>query len=263
MSDLVVPSSFCSVRGLGEPISVYMRRRRSNGCGLIVCIVGLLLALGAAYCSLAAYPGIVSSSSDVTVPFVFGSFNLLLLLGMALFAWWTVARWNEAAVVYREGLAYFDGRRMHAVAWDEVTSVLISVIRHTHYSVIPIVTTSREYTLTNQEGTRFKLSDSLSNDEELFKQIHREVFPHTLARAQQAFDSGQPIQFGPLSVSKTHGVEKGKRCYPWHDIAAISMSRGWVHIKLRRGDRFTSIQARVSKVPNVHVFLKISTSMVE
>ena len=249
MSGIVVPSSFRSVAGSGEPVHVYRQRRQSKGCGLIVLIALLFLALGTGYCSFTAFMDVLSGSQDHSILLVFGLASLFVLPGAVFWAWWTLSRWNETAVVYQDGLAYYNGRRMHTVRWNEVESLLTNVVQNYLYFIPG--GTDHMYTITTQTGDRFKLgSNSLSSIEELTKHVRREVFPHLLARARETFEAGAPVHFGPFSISKAQGVQKGSKSYPWNDIAEIAMSHGWVWVIPQTDRLLSSVGAPVSKIPN-------------
>jgi hypothetical protein len=260
MSSLEVPSSFQVVTELGEPTQVYRRRGQTKGCGLAVSIVLLFVAVGTGFCSFSVLADGISGSQGLEMlPYV-GLPTLLVVVGAVFFVWWTLARWREAAVVYGDGLAYFNGRKMHVIEWNEVAWLASNVVRHYLYGVIP-AGTDHIYTIATQSGDRFRLGNSLSDIGELGKRIRKEVFPYALARAQETFDSGWPVDFGLLSISKAQGVQKGNKVYPWSDIAEITVSSGWVRGRLRTDRQMASIYAPVSRVPNVDVFLTISTGM--
>lgn len=86
-----------------------------------------------------------------------------------------------------------------------------------HYGVIP-GGTERTYTLLDRDGQKFKLGNSLDQVQKFIEILREKIFPYLLNQSEQAYMAGQTIEFGPISLSRIHGLQIGKKNYGWGDI---------------------------------------------
>lgn len=255
MAHVVIPAPLQPVTGLGDPVRVYRQGDLSKAGSVVCCVAGAGVALGIAYWGLVAYPGAYPAVARTNVPIIVGA-GAALLLGMLFWAWRIHARWSEAAVVYRDGLAHYDGNAVRTFPWHEIEAITMRVVEYRTYGVIK-TGTDRRYTIVSQGGDKVKLGNTLSKVEELYNQIRAGVFPHQLARVRAAFDGGQPVAFGPITISRAVGLQVGKKSHAWDEIARILLNEGQVQVKLKKGGPFAGLSVPVERVPNLDVFLAL------
>lgn len=258
ISTIELPPAFQYVIMLGQPLRLYRPAR-----GLIVvigfaCAVFVLLGIGMILYGLVLYPRAFADAPSIEVT-IAGGILMLLPLALATNMLW---RSTEAAVLYRDGLAHFNGKVVIAVKWEEIASLTMMVTETRMYGVISIGRL-HDYTLITLSGKKIKLDGTLAKVEDLVNEIREHSLPHILARSRQAFDAGQMVAFGPISIGKTQGIEWGKNRYAWEDIGQISLSKGEVAIKPKKRGLFRAFCVPVPQVPNVDVFLALGAEMAE
>jgi hypothetical protein len=260
MPDLDMPPALQSLLGLGDPVRVYRPGRAARLLNALACVAWALLGVGTGYFAYTYHTWASPQVTRTNVPTLYGI--AALILGSALFwAWRIRVRWPEAAVVFRDGLAHYDGRQVRTFKWGELAMILMRVTKTSYYG-IPTGTV-RQYTITDRTGTRLKLDNSLAKVEDLMKQVMDGAYPHILARDRQAFSAGQRLQYGPISISRDEGVQQGKKRLAWSEIARVAVNDGTVTIKPKKGGLFAGLGASVAAIPNVYAFLAIVGEMAE
>ncbi len=261
MSSPIIPPSLQYVAELGDPVSVYKRGSLARVGEAFACLVLALLALGLAFWALTTYPRQYPKVAGENVPVMLVMAGVMLLGGL-YWAWCIIARWNDAAVVYREGLAHFNGRRVRMFRWSEIESLAMEVVQMRYRGVIPMGT-RRKYTIVDPLGGKLLLDGTLARVEELYDQVRAGAFPHIIARARQRFDAGEALQFGPFTIDKGQGIRKGRKSYAWGEISRIAVENGAVGVSPRKGGLFGGLSAPVAKVPNLDAFLVLALEMVK
>ncbi len=243
MSTSTAPSVFRSVMGLGEPICVYKSGSLDRWIRLVAAAFLLLL-------------GIYMLFTDLRL------FGILLVLAMLIWAGLTLRRWFETAVVYEDGLAHYDGKKILVYKWIEIASIAMQVTVFSYYGLIKYRTTHR-YTITHLNGKKLKLDDNLPKVAELFDQIRERTFQPILVRSCQAFDMGDTVQFGAFALSQSQGIIKGTKICPWPEVGPVLLNAGTVTIKRKGGGWFSDMSAPIDKVLNPDVFLAMAREMTQ
>lgn len=73
-----------------------------------------------------------------------------------------------------------------------------------------------------------------------------------LSKALEHLNAGQPVSFGPLTVS-LHDITAEGKLLPWSEIQDVKTSRGFVSVK-KAGKRLDWTSVPVRKIPNYCVF---------
>jgi len=203
------------------------------------------------------YPEVAASNS----PWIIGWG--VFILGITLYeSWKLITRWNESAVVYQDGFAHYRGKDLPSFKWVDIAAITMRAIKMTYYGIIP-TGTMHKYTLYNRDGEKYKLDGIMSKIEELILQIRQGIFPHLMNEYKTLFNAGKPLEFGHMIISRSGGVRKGNKTYPWQDIAQIAMDKGTVHIVPKKRGLFRGFTQPVESIPNVDVFLTISKEMIQ
>ena len=217
-------------------------KRRNKILGILLAIfLGGLFFLG----------GIVSGTTEgLLILFLVGLLFVVLGLYLAFFPVfyqsWHVYLGTDGFIFTRRG-------RIDAFHWAQIEAMWQSVTRR--YTNGVYTGTTHRYTVKRKDGLKIVLTDRFADVEEIGNRISAEItnylWPHVFA----AYNAGNPITFGPLTVS-LQGIGDGLEVLPWSQITDIRMNRGYINVK--KADKWLNWSTmRVAKVPNVFVFMTL------
>jgi hypothetical protein len=175
-------------------------------------------------------------------------------------------------LVFPWGLTYSNEDTKITARWEEVTHVWQQVVRHSTNSVHTSTDYSYRMLFADGASVRFRASldartarrseaSGLSpapgtttqvEVAQLGRIIETAVTRAQLPKAIDLFNSGQPVSFGPLSVSRT-GITDGDQILPWNEIEWVRTYSGKVSVK-KSGKWLAWGKADVSQIPNYFVF---------
>lgn len=157
---------------------------------------------------------------------------------------------NLRVYVFKNGLVRAKGRSLEIIRWDSVEAVWLNIIRNRYGG-----TTTHTYTLRRRDGTKVKFSAVLKNVGLLGQTIQQEVMLIHMPLAITAYNSGNVVGFGPLTMS-LQGISNGKETLPWNLVQSVTVKQGYIFIhKVGKKTRWGYV--RVSKVPNFLVFMNM------
>ncbi len=251
-----------STFGLGSPkryFPVKNIRRVGNLVAFFVFLLGAAAVfLWGVYDTSTAYQahGLAVIDDHLVVPTIIAA--VLFLLGV-WGGWSAYADWNRGAALYEKGIVVRDRHGMQPWRWEEIISLTSAVTRH--YTNGIYTGTTHVYTLYNQQNKRLTLNDALGKVEELAKAIEEGSFPFLYERLALQYNSGQPVTFGPVAISK-NGIQVGKKVFPWTDVKEVSLNQGFLKVSKKEGGWFSGANAAASTIPNLHVLLSIINQVV-
>ncbi|MCI0580797.1 MAG: hypothetical protein L0332_09505 [Chloroflexi bacterium] len=260
MSTIQVPAQFSAGISLAQPVKVY----RLNSAVKISGLIGILMSLFfAALVLVVIRPlllngwGPFASLADPSISGILSIVTLIipvLLLFPAFIQLIKVAsQWNKAIVLYQNGLAFRNRRGLQEWRWEDIRFVQAQIVRYSYYGVP--TGTRQTYMFSNHKGEHLVLDQTISQAEELADRIHQVTTPILLSLAAEAYQAGQPVSFGPITVGK-QGVTCRGKTYSWDEVQSLSVKDGRVQIEKRGGGFFsggTSVLA--SEVYNLTVLL--------
>ncbi len=171
--------------------------------------------------------------------------------------WLTLNAFNAAHRAVHElrtGLLIERRRDRTHVPWSAVSAIYTSAI---HYR-IPLLSTPRvTIELLSQSGRKVRLPAVLAGAEQLVSSIKARTYPRLLEEYRQAFNAGQPLDFGPLQLSRT-GLRHGQQVLPWSEIESVTLERGRLHVHPRRGRGW---RIAVRRIPNAEVCLQLASHL--
>lgn len=260
--EIAVPAGFETVTGLGPADHVFLVERGGIigyvlvlGTGLFLGVMGLLMAAAPVFAGISqgdAEAGAGMALAGLILLTVGGG---LLLLGLWNFSsFWTGI---QALVIYRDGFAFRKGRSISAWAWPEI--VTIRSKEHLHTSRRSGYWASRTYILSRQNGEAIAVSNSQLQDiPRLIDIIKRRAFAVMLPPYQQAYQSGQPVSFGPVTVSQSNGLTADGKQFAWSDIANVEVKTGRLVISTKQDGQLTGVHnVRASKIPNIEILCQL------
>ena len=172
-----------------------------------------------------------------------------VLLGIGLTcltrAWWIRRLWIEA---FAEGLRVNRGRQAAWMAWTAVRQIRTRSAgrRGTAYAALD---------LRLDDGRRLLVTRTLADLDDLVDLVKRRALPALLEGCRQRFNRGEPLSFGPLSLTSV-GVQAGKKCIQWGEVQAAEVHAGRLVITAR-GPGGTRVQTAADRVPNIDVCVQL------
>jgi hypothetical protein len=113
-----------------------------------------------------------------------------------------------------------------------------------------------ELTLVARDGRKFRLDHSLFEYDELAEAVKRAVYPPLLDAYTRAFNHGESLPFGPLSLA-AEGIRNGRKTLRWENLGQARLERGWLEAlpaDRRRGPR---LRFAARSIPNVDLCLQL------
>jgi hypothetical protein len=203
--------------------------------------------------------GIASmSNSDNAWPVLILAVVLFLIGVFTL--WSAVSNWKKCAVIYQQGFAYHDRKGLTTCLWNEIESLKSNVVKH--YTNGIYSGTTHSYTIEKKDETRLVLNDTLSKVEQLFDCIREHSFDTIYQRYSSANNSGVPVSFGPVTISRGDGITIGRKNYPWDQVASVSVQRGMIAVAKKGGRFLSGANVQASQIPNLGVMLSIINQVV-
>ncbi len=262
MNNPQIPEFFSSVIGLGA-LRAYHPVKKWNRWGNLV--TAILMGVGAAvvfligvYDAFTAYqlhgPALIDDklTGPLIIAFILAAIGLLA-------GWGAYANWKKGVIIYDRGLAYNDRKGLQTWRWEDILSMTSAITRHYHNGIY--TGTTHVYTLLNPQGQKLTLADSVSKVEDLAKSIETNIFPLLYARAADQYNTGQPLVFGPVAISK-QGIAVGKKTFPWTDVKEVSIQQGLLKVSKKDGGWFSGAGASAAAIPNLPILLSILQQVV-
>jgi hypothetical protein len=178
----------------------------------------------------------------------------VFFVGMVLYYVLTPVIYRSWRVyVCTEGFVFTRGGKVEAFRWDQIESMLQAVTRR--YTNGVYTGTTHKYTVRRRDGGQVVLNDRLADVEELGNTISDKVTNYQLPQVISAYNAGQTITFGPLSISM-QGVSNGKELLPWNQIKEMGVKQGVVSVR-KEGKWLNWSTVEVAKIPNIFVFMAL------
>lgn len=165
-----------------------------------------------------------------------------------------------AVALYPSGLIYRRRGRRLLIPWQEIQQLTLAG----PWSDLPVLRSQGRpaaLILQTESGDRIRLTHDLGEFEDLVAQVKDNVYPRMHRAYAQAFNRGQPLHFGPLSMDQ-EGVQVARRKIPWRQVLAAELHRGNLCIRLDgAGEDFVEIAT--SRIPNADLCVQMIQSLTE
>jgi hypothetical protein len=239
------PPEFAGVTSLSELVHVYAPRENALkeyrplgifGGGLVAAGVVLAIIVTLSGSPLAALPALTPSA-----------------IGGVIFVLYaiTLRRFRSSVrtvAVFDKGFATLIGPQLGVWPWGEIASI-VSTERFRAGSRGSTWTT-RTYELATRTGGTLLLSDDWFEDvRAVIVAIKAPVFALLRPPAQETYASGEPVTFGPVTVSKEAIAGDGLRI-AWTDVRDAVVKQGCLIVTPLSGK---PLNVRVTRIPNVEV----------
>ncbi len=205
-------------------------------------------------CNLGSFFGAFAlSSSDIFVMILLLLFGLLFL-GVALYYFLQPVIYRSWHVyVCTGGFVFRRGNKIEAFRWDQIEAMWQAVTKR--YTNGIHTGTTHKYTVRRKDGGQVIFNDRFTDVEELGNTISHEITNYQMPQAINAYNAGNTVPFGPLSISM-QGISNGKELLPWSQVKDIDVKQGVVTVK-KEGKRLNWSSVRVTQVPNVFVLMAL------
>ena len=185
-------------------------------------------------------------------PFLWITIGFVLLGGIGL----SLLRHSKQQEIQLSpmGITWRKGRKLRIYHWEKIKNIFITSFR---YGIMEFTWASKtEVILYLQEEKRFKISQSFESIGMLVDTIKHYVYPIMFDRVRVAFNQGQPMHFGPITLT-SQGVLNGKKNLRWEDIGKIELHRGRLSLQAMDLASGAKISVPAHKIPDIDLCLQI------
>jgi hypothetical protein len=225
---------------------------KCGGRGIICVLIGIgFIVGGIAIYTVIPYPDSVGTGTLI----IMGIVGILCIAGATYcFSYGEIYKdWH--VYIYKHGFVSTNGKAPQVFRWDQVETIWVRVTRN-YYNGIYTGTT-HSYRVRRWDGVEVVLNDRFTGIAAVGDMVNEQItqckFPHFVA----AYNAGQIIPFGPLSMSRQGISNAYSMTLPWWEIKGVSMQRGY--IVFNKGGKWAkwSLQ-RVSALPNALLFVSLA-----
>ena len=227
-------------------------RARATGKRLITGIIALIIGLACTGGGLALV-GQSSDSSNMGSVLVLVIVGLLLIAGGIYSMLYGVIYKNWGVYVYDRGFVHKRGSQAgQPFRWEQIEAVWYRVTRHYRNGIY--MGTTHNYRVRRQDGYEIVLNDRFANVATLGDTVSNQVTGAKMPQVIAAYNAGQAITFGPLSVSRQGIQNASGNLLPWPEIKDVSLQSGYVAVsKAGKWLRWSSQPVR--NIHNVFLFI--------
>lgn len=186
--------------------------------------------------------------------------GLIAIALAALLIWNLFSARKKGIAVFANGFAYSDRKGVQTWRWDQLQDETANVTRH--YTNGIYTGTTHVYTLVKLNGEKLVVNDSIKDVESFYTLLQNNTLQHRYQRKADAYNRGEPVNFGPVTISKKSGIQIGKKTYPWDEIEQVGINKGVLSVKKKNGGWFSGASATAGSIPNLHVLLSIINQIV-
>jgi len=201
------------------------------------------------------YPPVILKAM---APWLIGALIGFAIAGLLL--WELFRRRKKGAVVFTNGFGYSDHKGVQTWRWEQVKDVTANVVKH--YTNGIYTGTTHTYTLVNNNNDKLVINDTIKDVEALFTHIENNTLQQRYQRTADAYNQGNPVVFGPVTITKSKGIQIGKKSYSWEEIEQVGINKGVLSVKKKGGGWFSGATATAGSIPNLQVLLSIINQIV-
>ncbi len=257
-----LPKKFSNLTGMGTPVQVFLPKT-SMAINVIIILLLLLVGGGAIAYALNIfwqrwgryYPPVIY---EAMAPWVIGAliaFVIAILIIRSIYR-----RRKLGAVVFTNGFAYSDHKGVQTWRWDQVQDVTANVTRH--YTNGIYTGTTHIYTLVKTSGEKLVINDNIKDVGEFYNHLQNNTLQYRYQRLADAYNRGETVTFGPVTIGKQGGIKIGKKTFPWDQVEQVTIEKGVLSVKKKDGGWFSGATATAETIPNLHVLLSIINQIV-
>jgi hypothetical protein len=181
--------------------------------------------------------------------------GLLLVGGGIYYLLYGVIYKNWGVYVYERGFVHKKGNQAaQPFRWDQIEAVWYQVTRHYRNGIY--TGTTHNYRVRRVDGYEIVLNDRFTNVAALGDTVSNQVTATKMPQVIGAYNAGQVITFGPLSVSRQGIQNSSGNLLPWPEIKDVSIQNGYVAVS-KAGKWLRWSSQPVKNIPNVFLFIAL------
>ena len=226
---VVVPPQF-QVTTLGRPVRVYPSLGGVSVGWVFIVFGGVVLTFAVVLAIMVNPFAFIAPGLVGVILTIGGVSNTLEQRGAA-----------DAVVQYEDGFAAQIGKRVIVFPWEEITSVVSNVV------VSKKGTAMSTYRITHKNGETVNVNTGIAEVKILIQPIKEHAHALLFPAMQKAYDQGETLTFGLVTVNREEIAAKGRRI-SWSGVATAVIERGDLVVKPKSGE---PIEVHVSQIPNV------------
>ena len=210
-------------------------------------MVGVVL-LGAAEAALSFIAYHNGRHNDIIFAFLSS-----LAIPASLFVWLK----SLQVTLHSNGITYHSLFGEKEIRWDMVERFVYQATKQTSHGV-PIGTTYH-FRLVDSDGNKIRFGNRIERTGELAAKLVNLTTPELYRKAAKLYNRGDELDFGPIKMSRPHGVKIKKFFHykelPWNQLSSYAIQKGKFYI-WRVGEKRTR-GWKVHCIPNVFVLLDL------
>jgi hypothetical protein len=232
-----------------NPLAYQMGNPRGEYKPAIATWLNIILGGGIAAGALFGMVSVLSEGKSKEPLYVL-TFLLLVGIGVAYFGY---RRSRVRVQVFDQGIVYTRSSQAQTWRWEEIAFVWQQITK-VRVRGIP-VGTNYVYTIQHRNGQKIVLNNGIRRIKELGEMVQSETFTRLMPLAVAAYNGGQPLDFGKLTISQ-QGIGNGKEIVPWAQVKGVQVNQGYVAVK-REGKWLRWANVPVAGVPNFFIFMAL------
>jgi hypothetical protein len=173
-----------------------------------------------------------------------------------------VALWRSrgvTATVSRKGLTIQRGGDRTAIPWAQIEAIYTSAVRYGLFG--PTQEGRARLTLRLIDGRKIRFSDAMQDLPLLGNAIKSQVYPRLLETKRNAFNRGEALPFGPLTVAPS-GLKLRRAELGWAQLKSAALRQGYLEVIPKADEGGGRIRLPASKVPNVDLSLQLIQELI-
>jgi hypothetical protein len=213
---------------------------------LIFGVLLLVVAVVFGYAYFAADPEVQRRSFALPIAIV------SVVLGIpALLTWFSRGKWTVE--VYEQGLVRRRGDQSKTILWDNIVAVWQYQTRRTSWYFFMPRGWMTVYTIQTKDGEQFTVDNKYKNAMKLGQIIQSEVTNRLLPQMARAYQNGETVNFGELSLNQQGLIYEDKQL-PWNAVKELKIDRHYIFVDQEGGGLRGWATVQMAGISNVYVF---------
>lgn len=217
---------------------------------LVVALAAVLWSIYRWYFAFARFgPAIVWRWSGPAI-----GIALLALLLATFCALFLVRNRRRQLITSPQGLGLFNAKERLSLPWSDIVSIRtaaapFALLRRGERAQIRI-------SLRTLDDQIINLSPYLTDLAEAQQIIKKNIYPTAMNRYRELMKAGQPLEFGPLQLTRRGITYKG-RSEPWQQLRDHKLERGRLIIEFRGNARSRKFSIPAARIPNIDLCVQL------
>lgn len=177
---------------------------------------------------------------------------------------WAIFRLPQRVALHQGGIYYRDRKGEWAVPWPMLDGVYQKILRV--YRAGVEVDVRDVYTIALRDGTKLEVDYHFADIDAFGAALTHNIDRMLLPPCQQAFQAGQPVAFGVVTIDR-QGVRANGKSLSWGEVESFSWKQGilasdraFLQIK-RTGGLLAWAKLPIEQIKNYSVLMALASEM--